>query len=141
MATLCVDASLVVPLLIPEQRTQAIDIFWDTVLGSNADLVGPPLLYAETVSVLRLRVYRRELSSLEGESRVGRFLGLGIEQRNPSQLQTVAWEMARRFNHPRAYDAQYLAVAELEGCELWTVDRRLYNSVKSSLPWVRLVQA
>ena len=72
---------------------------------------------------------------------MGRFLGLGIEQRNPSQLQTVTWEMARRFNHPRAYDAQYLAVAELEGGELWTVDRRLYNSVKSSLPWVRLVQA
>ena len=44
-----------------------------------------------------------------------------------------------RRNRPEAYDTQYLAVAEREGCEFWTTDSRLYNSVHHTLPWVQLV--
>ena len=35
------------------------------------------------------------------------------------------------------HDAAYLAVAEILGCELWTADERLYNSVKTDMPRVR----
>ncbi len=64
---------------------------------------------------------------------------LAIRFVNYPDLQEQAWNIALRLNQPRAYDAQYLAVAEREGCEFWTTDRRLYNSVNDALPWVRLV--
>lgn len=46
-------------------------------------------------------------------------------------------DFASRFAQPAAYDAHYLALAEREGCEYWTADQRLWNTVKAALPWVR----
>jgi len=54
-------------------------------------------------------------------------------------LQPRALSIATRFKRPKAYDAQYLAVADLLGCELWTADRRLASAVAGELPWVRYV--
>lgn len=55
----------------------------------------------------------------------------------PIGLHHRAWERAYRFKQPAAYDAHYLALAEMLGCEFWTADRRLHNAVKDELPWVK----
>jgi len=47
--------------------------------------------------------------------------------------------MATRLNLPAAYDAYYLALAEMLGCEFWTADKKLCNTVKDSLPWVKFL--
>ncbi|MBM4457262.1 MAG: type II toxin-antitoxin system VapC family toxin [Chloroflexi bacterium] len=44
--------------------------------------------------------------------------------------------MARRLNHPAAYDAHYLALAEMYTCPFWTADERLFNAVHEALNWV-----
>ena len=50
----------------------------------------------------------------------------------------IATELTRyHFNHLAAYDAHYLALAEMLGCEFWNADERLYNTVKDELPWVK----
>jgi predicted nucleic acid-binding protein len=46
-------------------------------------------------------------------------------------------ELAHRYDLPAVYDAHYLALAEREGCDYWTADKRLWNSVKGMVPWVR----
>ena len=51
--------------------------------------------------------------------------------------QEQALELAARFRLRASYDAQYLALAQLRGCPLWTADERLYNSVQAELPRVR----
>ncbi len=53
----------------------------------------------------------------------------------PAELQSRAWSTAKQYNRPRAYDAQYLAVATAAGCELWTGDQRLVRAVNAS--WVK----
>jgi predicted nucleic acid-binding protein len=45
--------------------------------------------------------------------------------------------LATRFNRPAAYDAHYLALAEMMNCEFRTADRWLFNVVKDELAWVR----
>jgi hypothetical protein len=62
---------------------------------------------------------------------------LPVAQVEPAGLQALAWSLAKRYNRPRVYDAQYLAIASSPGCELWTADQRLANAVAE--PWVRLV--
>ena len=42
-----------------------------------------------------------------------------------------AYEIAAQFNLPRAYDAQYLALAERLNRDFWTADETLYNSIHS----------
>jgi len=37
------------------------------------------------------------------------------------------------------YDAIYVVLAELVQVPLWTGDRRLFNAVRSSAPWVHFI--
>jgi len=55
------------------------------------------------------------------------------------RLRALALDLAARFERPNAYDAQYLAVADMIGCELWTGDKLLVNAVGGRLPWLRYV--
>lgn len=48
-----------------------------------------------------------------------------------------AYQFSARFNRPRAYDAQYLAVAERLGCDFWIVYERLFNAVREQFPGIR----
>ena len=54
----------------------------------------------------------------------------------PAGLHQRAWELTRHFDLPAAYDAHYLALAEMVGCPFWTADERLFNVVCGSLDWV-----
>jgi len=62
---------------------------------------------------------------------------LGVRLLYPAGLHQRAWELARRYNRPQAYDSHYLALAEILGLELWTADERLYNAVHHDLLWVK----
>jgi predicted nucleic acid-binding protein len=103
--------------------------------GSATRLVVPPQFFAELTSVLRNLVYRKLLTPGEGDAALAAALSYRVHQIQPAELQERAWALAKQFNRPTAYDAQYLAVAQIEGCDLWTADRRLVNA--TGVPWVR----
>ena len=50
-----------------------------------------------------------------------------------------ALELADEAGRPASYDAQCLALADPLGRELWTADRRLWNSTRRTRSWVRWV--
>lgn len=54
-------------------------------------------------------------------------------------LSDTATDIAQRTNRPATYDAHYIALAQREGCELWTADERLYNGVHAVYPFVRWI--
>ena len=56
------------------------------------------------------------------------------------ELHERAIHLAERYSLNAAYDAHYLALADRLGAEFWTADRRLANSVRHELEWVRLVE-
>lgn len=59
---------------------------------------------------------------------------------SPPGLHRHAWELAARLNRPAAYDAHYLAFAEMMACEFWAADKRLANAVQDELSWVRWLE-
>jgi predicted nucleic acid-binding protein len=63
-------------------------------------------------------------------------MALGVELREVEPLRVL--ELAFQYNLA-AYDAVYLALAEAEGCELWTGDRPFYQAVKSEMPLVKWI--
>ena len=103
------------------------------------EIVTAPLFHAEVTSVLRQQVYFRKLLPEEGEEAFSAYLDMGVKSVDTPGTQKRAWDLAKKFNLPRTYDMQYLAIAELKDCELWTNDKRLINSLQgkvSRIKWV-----
>ncbi len=56
---------------------------------------------------------------------------------NEPALYLRAMALSEHFGLPAAYDAQYLALAEREECELWTEDTKLRRAVQNEIEWVK----
>ena len=135
----CVDASLALKLVLSESDSDQAEIEWQNWIKSGIEVAAPFLFIFETTSVLRNRVYRKEITAREATEALAIVTGLRITYLHPPALRQAVWELAQRFNRPTAYDSFYLALAQLEGCPLWTGDKRLYNLVKNELDWVHVV--
>lgn len=138
--SVCIDASVALAWLLPKERNEATDALilqWHT---KGIKLITAPLFHAEVTSVIRQQVYFKKLYPEEGERLFSLYLQLEVDTIHEAQIYKLAWELAKRFDLPRTYDMQYLAVAELKDCELWTNDRRLINSLQGKAPrlkWIR----
>jgi len=137
--SVCIDASLALIWLLPAEQDEIASILrrkWDE---EGVEIITAPLFHAEVTSVLREQVYFKKLLPEEGEEGFSLYFGMGVKSLDTPEIQKKAWELAKKFDLPRTYDMQYLAVAELKGCELWTNDRRLVNSLQgkvSRIKWV-----
>jgi predicted nucleic acid-binding protein len=132
-----VDASLVLRFLLPDERDPRVDNLWRAWAEQGAAVFGPALLFAEVTSTLRLRVATERFTPSEGEALFAAFNALGVRRVDRDDLHIRAWELARKYNRPRAYDMIYLALAELEDAELWTCDERLANACGANEPRLR----
>jgi len=135
----CIDANLVVRTLVygpySEQAT-ALLRHWSR---QEITLIAPSLLSFEVVSTLRRLVFLNEVTPEEGAEAFQRFLAFKIRLSHRKGIFPLAWQFAEQFNRPRAYDTAYLALAQLNQCEFWTADERLYNAVHQELAWVKWI--
>jgi predicted nucleic acid-binding protein len=132
----CVDASLVLWSLIPAPLSDQAEVALQEWRQERVTLIAPALFAFEVTSSLRRLVYLKELTPEEGEEAFERFLRIGVRLSHRRGIFPLAWNLAKRFDLPRAYDTAYLALAQLRNCEFWTADERLYNAVSKELRWV-----
>jgi predicted nucleic acid-binding protein len=136
---ICVDASLVLSWLLPEDLSgQAFRLrsVWD---AAQEPLVAPPLIREEVPSSLRTATYRGRITNDEADEALAAFLELDIRILEPRRLLANTWELGKQLNPPRLYDFFYVALAQIQGCELWTADERLVNFAAARCPWVNWV--
>lgn len=134
----CVDASLAVKVVVTEPDSDKADSLFNEWANGGQQLVAPAFFKVETDSILRQKVVlRKELTSEQAEAAFAKLQALPIQQVSVSGQRQRAWEIATEFGHATVYDATYLALAELRGCEFWTADERLFNQVKDQLPFVK----
>jgi predicted nucleic acid-binding protein len=136
---LCVDASLVVRLVAgpAEESHQARWEQWDS---EGRRLAAPTLLYYEVANALYRYQKLGYISTAALELAFKAALALPLELHGGPDLHWRALELANRFSLSAAYDAHYLALAELLEGEFWTADGELARAVESALPWVHLVE-
>ncbi len=113
---LVVDASALVQACL---TAEGIGLFRDE------ELVAPPLLWSETVSVLHELQWRREISDDLTSRALAAVLAAPVRRRAPQQLYREAWRIAGDLGWARTYDAEYVALARILRCRLFTVDERL----------------
>ena len=133
MSQVCVDASFVVAMFVPERFSQAALTLWREWTLNDWQMIAPMLLRYEVTSAL----YRKALSGLitvaDSREALQHFLTLDIKMADPPSLSLRAVEFTEKFQRPNTYDAHYLALAESQDCPFWTGDERLANSIGASL--------
>ena len=136
-----IDANVVAALVLPlpySDRAAAQIVTWKR---DGAELLAPMLLEYELTAVLRKAAAAGWLATELAIEAFEAVMALSIVPVAPTQaLHERALRWAERLGQSRAYDAQYLAVAEQEGLELWTADRRLVrNAEQAGVRWVRWI--
>lgn len=112
-----VDASAALSALLaagPARQTLGVE-----------QLHAPHLIDSEVTSGLRRRVAARQMSSGAGWTAVDTWRRLGMTRYPVFTLLDRVWELRDNLT---AYDASYVALAELLDCALLTADRRLARS-------------
>lgn len=135
----CVDASFALKLMLAEVHSDLVEAMWRGWIEQDVEIYAPAHLAFECTSVIRNHVYRKEITSEAGIEAFQALHAQPIALIEPDLLNQRAWELAEQYQRPTAYDAYYLAAAELLNCELWTSDRRLARAVSESFPLLRLV--
>ena len=138
MSELCIDASVVVKLVLAgESHRASARRLLEDCLVNNVTLIAPPCFEAEVDNAIRKRLYAGRLSPTEARKA---FMGLDmipVRLCTHPRLRQRTREIAEQFNLRSVYDASYAALAELGGCEFWTADMVFYNTVKAGLTFVR----
>lgn len=135
----CVDASLVVKLVVEEPHSPEVRTLWRTWQHAGYEIAAPPLLRYEVTSVLHKHVTQGLRTAGESQQALEHALAFDIQYLEPGDFHRQAFNVADRLGRPAAYDAHYLALAEHLGCEFWTADERLVNAVREIATWVKWV--
>jgi predicted nucleic acid-binding protein len=92
---------------------------------SAGDVAAPDLVDVETVAVLRKRWLAGTISDRRFAAAIGDLESLDFDRYPALPLMRRAYELRANVT---AYDASYVALAELLGCELLTGDQRLASA-------------
>lgn len=138
MPEVCVDASFTLKLVLDEPGRSRVRDQWALWRDGETSVLAPWLWAFESHAVLRRKVARGELTETEGREAWRVLRQQAIRIAHPRDLFDRAWAIAVELSRPTTYDAVYVALAELRGCELWTADERLMNAAGGRYRSLRL---
>ena len=119
MTRFVVDAGAVLQLA-KEQR----------VIPAKHKLLAPTLLRSQALSQLHEAVHAGTLPADTARERVRYVNGMQIRLLGDAVLRRRAWEIADRLGWESTYDAEYVALTQLQADAFVTLDKKLARAVK-----------
>jgi len=134
-----IDASLVLKWYLSDEEFGENSLrLLQQYLEDKIELLGPTLLEYEILNAL---VYAQRKGRIDPENislALEGFFDLGIESAPITNLSPRILFFCQTYKCS-AYDSSYLALAEAEGIDLITADRKLFATVKTDLKWVKWI--
>jgi predicted nucleic acid-binding protein len=100
-------------------------------VAAGHQLVAPTLVRSQALSTLYEAARRGEISAADGIERVTRINSLKVRFLGDKVLQRTAWRVADEMGWETTYDAEYVALTQLQADALVTSDRELAQAVSN----------
>jgi predicted nucleic acid-binding protein len=97
-------------------------------------LLAPTLLRSQTLSALHEAVHRGEVPRDVALERLARIRALPIRLLGDAVLRRRAWDLAERLGWAETYDAEYVALTQLQADAFVTLDADLARRVEGVVP-------
>jgi predicted nucleic acid-binding protein len=103
-------------------------------VADEHELLAPTLLRSQTLSQLHEAVQRGEIAADAARERLTRIGRMQIRLLGDAVLRRRAWELADRLGWAETYDAEYVALTQLQADAFVTLDAKLARSVEGIVP-------
>ena len=94
-------------------------------------LAAPTLLRSQALALVYESVHRGEIDERIGRKVLDDIRGLRIRLLGDRALQDHAWRIAAKLNWPDTYQAEYIALTQLQADALATADRKLAAAART----------
>ena len=98
------------------------------------ELLAPTLLRSQTLSALHEAVHRGELPTDVAFDQLTRIWRMPIRLLGDAVLRRVAWKLAEQLGWAETYDAEYVALTQLQADAFITLDAELARQVEGIVP-------
>jgi predicted nucleic acid-binding protein len=99
-------------------------------VSGEHELLAPTLLRSQTLSALHEAVQRGEIPAEVGRDRLDRVGRMPIRLLGDAMLRRQAWKVADQLGWVSTYDAEYIALTQLQADAFVTLDADLARSVE-----------
>jgi predicted nucleic acid-binding protein len=106
----------------------------EAVIAAEHQLLAPTLLRSQMLSALYKAVRDGELTKKEAGRRLNYVRALRVRLLGDRVLQSVAWKIADQLGWADTFDAEYVALTQLQADALITLDEELSRAVKGVVP-------
>jgi predicted nucleic acid-binding protein len=117
MTTFVIDAKVAISL-----ATNAVPI------PPDHSLTAPTLLRSQVLTLVYASVRRGEIDERTGRKVLDDIRGLQVRLLGDRSLQDRAWRIAAKLNLPDTYQAEYIALTQLQADALATADKKLADA-------------
>jgi len=100
------------------------------VIRDEHQIVAPTLIRSQLLSLLYEAVSRGEMTRKQAGQRLDYVRALRIRLLGDRVLQNNAWTVAEQLGWPDTFDAEYVALTQLQADALVTLDTKLADAVK-----------
>ena len=95
------------------------------------ELLAPTLIRSQVLSRLHESVHRGELPESVATERLARIGRIPMRLLGDAVLRKVAWKLATELGWASTYDAEYLALTQLQGDAFITLDENLARAAEN----------
>jgi predicted nucleic acid-binding protein len=99
-------------------------------VAAQHELLAPTLIRSQTLSLMHESVQRGEVAADVAQERLARIGRMKIRLLGDAVLRRTAWKIADQLRWASTYDAEYVALAQLQGDALFTLDQELARQVE-----------
>ena len=105
-----------------------------TTVPAEHELLAPTLLRSQTLSALHEAVHKGEVPPDVALERLARIRAIPIRLLGDAVLRRRAWELADQLGWAETYDAEYVALTQLQADAFVTLDAELARRVEGIVP-------